>query len=331
MKLPLEDPNITVYPIFSNALSIILQNPYALEWTYNNFHQLVCNNGIALSFYDFDYRNCPYLLVQKFSKKFIFELKKDVIDFFIQALDYGHYLYFNINPKFITAYKLGYDLDVHDIFVYGYSKEKEIFYIADCFEDGKYAHKECSFDEVRKGLQHIKNEDEKYLTLNGCVELLSLVSKDICLSGFDYKRVKDTIIDYFNSKPTVCYNVQDFKWEYGKSFHFFGINCYKFIHKRIDILDEFIALADYHIICEHKKHLLETLNFLVRKEFIVDKQGSLLKRMIEITQKALIARNLVIKYHITRNDNIKKRLHLIYQDIETKEYYFLYDLITNVL
>lgn len=326
MKLSLEKSNINVYPIFSNPLSIILQNPYALEWTYNNFHQLICNNDNALSFYDFDYRNCPYLLVQKISKKFISNLKMNIIDFFIEALNQECYLYFNINPNFIEAYKLPYACNVHDIFVYGYSKEKKTFYIADSFEYGKYTYKECSFDELTNGIKYIRSSDENYINLNGCIELLSLISKDECLSKFDYKRVKDTLIDYLNSRPTVCCNVQDFRWEYGKSWHTFGISCYQYIHKRIDLLNEFIVLSDYHIIWEHKKHLKDTLNYLMEKGFVKN-ELIISKRISEIIQKSLVARNLVLKYSVQHNDEIKKKLHLIYREIETTEYYFLNELI----
>ena len=150
----------------------------------------------------------------------------------IESLDYGYYLYLNINPKYIGVYNLPHSIDVHDIFIYGYSKSERVFYIADCFENGKYAYKECSFDEIRNGIKFINLKDENYISLNGCIELFSLVTKGEKLEAFDYKRVKDTLKDYLNSKPTVCSNVQDFKWKYGETYHCFGISCYKYIHKK---------------------------------------------------------------------------------------------------
>ena len=331
MKLPVVKPNITVYPIFSNPLSIILQNPYGLEWTYNNFHQLVCNDGLALSFYDFDYHNCSYILVQKISKCLISKLNKDIIEFLIESLDYGYYLYLNINPKYIGAYNLPRSLDVHDIFIYGYSKSERVFYIADCFENGKYAYNECSFDEIRNGIKYINLKDENYISLNGCIELLSLVTSNEKLEAFDYKRVKDTLKDYLNSKPTVCSNVQDFKWEYGETYHCFGISCYKYIHKKINLLNTTISFADFHIVWEHKRHLANTLNYMINRRMIIDNKNVLYKTISDITNKALCGRNLAIKCSIKYDDAIKEKLHLIYQDIETMEYYFLLELIEQYM
>lgn len=327
MKLKLKDSPIKVYPIFSNPLSIILNNENAYKWIYNCFHQLICNCGIALSFYDFDYKNCPYLQVQNIDKKFIKTMGIDIIDFLIKSLEEGKYIYMNVNPKYINAYKLRYDWDVHDLFIYGFSKKRKQFYIADCFDYGKYAYNECSFDELEDSLNFLAQENENYIMLDGCIELLSLKSEDENLGGFDYSRVKQTLVDYIDSRPTSCWNVQDFKWKYEDSHHTFGVDCYRYIHKRIDMLDEMIALADYHIIWEHKKHWLDTVCYMNRNNFIKCKGDYFEKEFQELTNRALVARNLAIKYDVTNKMQIRNRMHNMYLEIEK----FEHDLLQNFI
>ena len=111
-------PWITTYPIFANPLSILQCVQHTYNYIHSSFIQIICckKNG-AISFYDFNYRYCPLLNVQKIGKDFVKEQSNynDAIKYFLNR---GYYLYLLINPKYIQNYHCEMD-SCHDLFVFG--------------------------------------------------------------------------------------------------------------------------------------------------------------------------------------------------------------------
>ena len=100
MTLPMEKPWFTTYPIFANPLSIIQQFAESHNWILSSFILPVCNGGEALSFFDFNYRTCPFLTVQRVSKNVIMN-RYDLIDILKMYIREGFYAYLIINPSHI--------------------------------------------------------------------------------------------------------------------------------------------------------------------------------------------------------------------------------------
>ena len=140
--LQLESPDINVYPIFANPLAIMQVHQETKEWILCNFIQL-CSNSEALNFYDFNYKFCPYLKIQRISKEYLQRMNIDVVKFIINSVAEGYYIYLLVRKKDIKAYKYESEASreqdgfVHDLLIYGYDISQELFYIADNFMDGK--------------------------------------------------------------------------------------------------------------------------------------------------------------------------------------------------
>lgn len=67
--LKVKYPHIETLPMYANILSILSGNGVGEQWILNNFIEIY-SNGYDISFYDYNYMMCPYLLVESISKKF---------------------------------------------------------------------------------------------------------------------------------------------------------------------------------------------------------------------------------------------------------------------
>lgn len=322
--LPVEKPWITTYPIFANPLSILQLYEKSHPWILNSFIQLVCNGGEALSFYDFNYRTCPFLTVQKIKKSTINNINSNIIDFFKILLQDQQYIYLIINPKHINVYNQKYD-GRHDIFIYGYSDSKSVFYIADNFLMGKYSYGECTYDELVKSILFLKNIYEGYLGFNSCIECISY-NDDENYNKYYYDvniiRLRDSLKAYLEGKVIEMWSTQEFRVaRYGEKSFEFGVNCYQFIHKTIEQISfnsqNHIPIPSFYIIYDHKKHLLRIIQYLNKHNII---NGNIyIKKLEEICNLALNCVNLAVKYSLNKNIKLLDKLHLYYSEIQSLE------------
>jgi hypothetical protein len=161
--LPTGSPMITAYPRHANFLSILQRDILKLDWFFENYIQLQINkkdieNELKLEFHiGYDtlsiIKYCPAISYTLFQRDLIHKAYDDIIDFIIDYIDKGYYLYFLVNTAHISAYTNTYKSN-HDLMVYGYDKDKKEIYAADFF-DLKYSQESISFEELRKGYKDL--------------------------------------------------------------------------------------------------------------------------------------------------------------------------------
>ncbi|KWX81154.1 hypothetical protein AMQ84_00745, partial [Paenibacillus riograndensis] len=136
--LDMYEPLIKTYPIHANITSILSTHKYFYEWLYNNHIQLFCttynSNGSQDTYLD-TYKPLtrvfnPFFETQFIKKDIIFKSKIDICEFIINSIDLGYYIFLSIDVFFISLYKKS-EHSGHDIFVFGYDKNKKIFHVAD--------------------------------------------------------------------------------------------------------------------------------------------------------------------------------------------------------
>lgn len=334
--LPLAQPWITTYPIFANPLSIIQLEKESHPWILSSFLQLVCYGNEALSFYDFNYRTCPYLTVQRICKDFLYKSHIDLISFLKLVLSRQQYVYLIVNTKCISCYNVDSSYSRHDMFIYGYNESRKVFYIADNYVNGKYSKGECKYDELIAAINTLEEKDEGYLGMNGCIEFMSY-NNDKFYNRFycdiNLTRIKDSLKAYLESKSFNMWSVQDFRaLTYGEKKFTFGIDCYSFLHKSIMKMErqEAIPFPSFYAIYNHKMHLFRVVQFLHDMKYISNGEKHL-KNLNELCEIAKININLIIKYRLSTKNFLIDKIHYAYDKMEKMEKIMIREIINDII
>lgn len=330
--LEITEPVINVYPIFANPLAIMQCHQETKEWILCNFIQ-ICSNSLALNFYDFNYKLCPYLKIQRISKEYLKKMDIDIIKFIIDSISTGYYIYMLVRRKEIKAYKFSsverrkQDTIAHDMLIYGYDLKQQIFYIADNFIDGRYSFQKCTFQELEAAINGIEREHEPRLGFKGNIELIEFYNEEP--RYFNLQRVRDSFLDYISAKPTSLWNTMEFRNVYGEFKWYFGLQCYDYMMNRVEHMNtRNIRIQDFHLMWEHKKHLGRIISFLLEKDYISDKMVTL--QIDSLEKQALCARNLVLKYSISGKECIKGNIVKIYSQMAIEEKKLMISLIKQI-
>lgn len=277
------------------------------QWILNNFIEIY-SNGYDISFYDYNYMMCPYLLVKSISKKFLKRNKLLLLETIIDNLDENKYAYLAINKSCISAYgRCNYS--PHDIMIYGYSNDKKLFYIADCFEGGKYSYKTCTHKELDMAVSSLSELDE--LWFKGNIYFISLVESNYVFSA---NRLIKSFEDYLKGQPITCWNCADLSYRSVDYENWkFGIDTYEFLKQRIDSLKDNYIRANqiFTLFWDHKKHICKIIEYLNYKQFY--------DVISENEKNAIILRNLYLKYRLKEDTQILYKMQDILNKIENCE------------
>lgn len=329
IRLKTQNPWITTYPLFANPLSILENEKYTYNYIYSSFIQTICciKDG-AVSFYDFNYRFCPFLNVQKISKEILKEQST-----YVEAIKYflskGYYLYLLVNPEYIHLY-CGQKKECHDLFVFGFDEEQQLFYIADNFT-GKYNQGICTYRELEDAIVHLPSKKEGYLGFNGCIELLSLNRDTKYIKPFfkeNIVRIKDSLSNYllgYGGWNDACPEMR--VEPYGHNKFQYGIDCYQFlINNFIEKGISNIHFPSYFLVYDHKKHMLRVLSYL--EEVGGLESNTVYKdKMKELVELSHVNVNLLLKDRIAHNRRTEDRIVENYKKMEFMER----DLISHVV
>lgn len=318
--LPFKSPILTTYPTLANPLSIFSNYEETYPWIMNNFIQLISWHKQFINYYDFFYKNCPLINYNTINKCLVKIGWDSLTKFIMDSIDNGFYVYLVVNTKYISAYGK-YRSGPHDMMIYGYCKDKEIFYIADNFLNNIYAYQTCTFKELSASVNNLTEADETHLGYNHCIELISYRKNNTAI--FDLGRVKESISDYLNSKPTEKWDTLPVIWTEGFEKHNFGISCYETIYLHLNFLRnnktfDNGALQSFHLQWEHKKMMVRRIEFLNKNKLISD-GTTYLNEYSKIADSALACRNLLIKYAMANKEGLLDNIIDRCKDIQLNE------------
>lgn len=330
--LDITTPDITSYSLYANPYAILQCHSETREWLLSNFIQL-CSNTQVLNFYDFNYKTCPLLDVQRILTEQLETMGVDWIPFIIQCLNQNRYVYLNVKRKYIDAYYAPNsslqqsDELIHDILIYGYDIAQEIFYIADNFRNGKYSFAKCSFSALKNAIINVSPQDAIKTRFKGSIELITYTGEN--LPDLSVQRIYEALDDYYNCKPTGMWNIMEIRNYNRNRTWFFGLSCYEYMTKKVTDSDfTKLSIQDFHLMWEHKKHLKRIIEYLLEKEYISD--SSHLEKINKIIKLALTARNLVLKAFMSEQPNIKERIIALYEQQKKIEKQLIFCLLTQL-
>ncbi len=305
------------YPHNAHAVSILNTEPEYSPWLLNSFIQIEGWDNENIDFEDFWILECPLLGHQRISKKLVLEKWNAYLDFMIEMIGCGYYVYLVVDTAKIEVYKsTGYP---HDMLVYGYDESG--FYVADFFDGAGYGKGRVTYDEMQEALS-LRQEYEEHWIFNYDIILLWVKKgKD---ASFSPERVKLSLEDYLLRNRTKYWYHRSQKCYVPHRYELiYGTDVYGIIYNHIDMPMKTGELLEhwrqvFHLWYEHKRWMKQRLAYMQNNSFLRN-AGRYINEYAEIERSSEILISLCIKYSLTGNRDILKRMRSRLQRMEIAE------------
>jgi hypothetical protein len=207
MKLSIAKPLFHTFAHHTAVLSILPQNREWLPWFFRSYLQVIGfeNPGgfMTMDVYTSIYTlsSCPWITLGSISREKV-KQRNALIDFIVESIDKGGYLYLGVDAYYIPAYLAYRQFQLpHPVLIYGYDLEKQICFIADFFDETGFSMAEAKFDELQQAFENLRETDPFGSTIN-----LLTVNETTNYTA-DLGGVKQVVSDYASSRLTADYKL----------------------------------------------------------------------------------------------------------------------------
>lgn len=345
MRLPVtRNPLITSWQWHATLFSILSEDDNAKKWIYSNYIQLrsfkveEIFTGDEILFADMipgtsSLKACPYLVTSLMTKSQIECYCGDIVDFIIKTLDLGGYVYGVFDEaKILSDYSVDYKFP-HELFIYGYNRDKKYFYTGDFTFKERYSHNTVSFEELRKGYDAISPDEDHmfrddYMGHRGLYVIFKNTENPVY--EVDIEFIKESIFEYLNSVNTkkkyrMLRNVHD-NTTYGISVL---DAVYDRLMEQVNMEEPDFDIRAIHVLYDHKKLMYERIKYLMERGYIAY-DAELLDNYSLVVKNMLTARNLLIKISITENMEDASRFKMYFGIAREKEASVLLEVLSRL-
>ncbi|MNW44687.1 hypothetical protein D3C74_219260 [compost metagenome] len=316
--LPMQYPAITSWQWQANTFAVLANYPQAKPWIMTHFIPLQLTLNEGSSYVDF-YRTptfefCPWLLRQHLSRQLVRNFNKDICTFLMDCIDMNNYIYLLLDQAQFLDIESFFS---HDSFIFGYDEERDIFHIADfTFAGGKYSFNEITFEQMRRAYEGIDDDGDWLYAWKGGLSLLQFNER--AAYDFNLNYVIEHLKDYLNGE-----NPADKYRELGYITNpcVWGIRVYDELILDITRIRSGQIEEDnrpFQMIYDHKILMLERIDFM-NQIGVLGESNQLKVRYQTIADDALLARNLIIKYSLTKNEDNLKKVEVLIRRIQACE------------
>lgn len=314
--LPMGNPIMDSYPSYGGGFSILdACTKEHLPWVYNTFVQVAGSNKRGqenlISYVGPDIFLCPMLDATYLNRNLALSMM-DPISLVKSFINQGYYFYAYFRVEYVAVYKES-GFRHHEMLIYGYDDEREEFYFADNYKQGKYAHGVASYAEVEKAIYVDAEFDDR-----------------VGLRGFKHKD-HDEIVSFKFDKETYITLLEDYVYQRDSRRFWqmpglvisiyenrtYGIGVYSYIREYMDFIKRTNQYMDHRGFCvlkEQKKLLKKSLEYVLGESLEV-KNPALGMKLNSIRKLIQINLNLCLKYNITFDiritDKIKDNLSVL--------------------
>lgn len=300
-KLTMNEPLINTYNIYGSVFSMIGDDPAIWPWVYNNFIQMKYVMDWKSFFFDNHYLlfdNCPWLAHSIIPRRML-KSSTSLVNFTIDCINNKSYIYLFVDKYYISKSGLfNTEHKWHELLIYGYDLDNQVFYIADNLGHGKYVKTECSFNELEKGYWAIEADVEFYHNIH-------LFDKHYEEGVYiDVEQILLTLENYLFSKRSINMFV--------KEKTIYGVDSISRMMEQLESTsysdDIQVDTRAFHLFWEHKKLMVLRLEYLKKNSnLVIDEM--LIEGYKSLENSYLLNRNLAVKFNITRNyDGIMPKL-----------------------
>lgn len=289
--LPVKYPLIDYAQPQSTQLAILESHEddfekHSQNWIYSNYIDLVYSEKLDfiefLPFFEDNFFSSPYLTTTIISREIIKRNYIDSIDFLKRSIDLEQYIYGMVNFKHI-AKSQGQNY-FHQLFIFGYDEEENVFHVGDFLFGTKYCFTTVPFEDIRSAIDDIREEEDD-LTFGGGLLLISYNSNGKKLyQGLNISHIISSLTKFMNAQNPM--DRYDSKFYYQQPlFTTYGIDIYKSIIERNLDLNKYWDKRIAYAIYSHKKLMKMRLEYLADNTLISNVLCESFNGIFELSQR----------------------------------------------
>ncbi|MCM1084028.1 MAG: hypothetical protein NC393_08400 [Clostridium sp.] len=343
-KLPVTYPTITSWQWHATLFSILSDDENAKKWIFSNYIQLRCYNiqeiftGDEMLLTDMmpgssSLKQCPYLVFSLLTKAQIESYCGNIIDFIIKTIDLNGYVYGVFDEaKILCDAEVDYKFP-HELFIYGYDRDKEIFYVGDFTFQDHYSYNTVSFSDIERGYEVITEKDDHVFKddyKGGRGLYVVMKNSDTVCYDVDLELIKTTLREYLNSMDTKNH-FRMMRNRFNDTT--FGIKVYDKtlaqIEKQVHAEEPDFDIRALHVMYDHKVLMLERIKYLMEHGYLKFNQDTIDEYETVVTNM-LTARNLLVRISITGEIEAASRFKKYFDAAKEKEVCVLFKILAEL-
>jgi hypothetical protein len=305
MKKLLEttDPIISGRYNYAVPLTIGGHHNQSLLWLYNHFIQLHFkpkDDYTTFNFVDSEFPahdGQPYVPFLKHTTVPKKSIEGPIVDYLIQQIDNGVYVYGSFNKFFIphTFYyrKLSF---IHPLLVYGYDREEQLFYIKNFNESFVYSDSTVSFEQLTDAYYGV---DEHKLEPRYQI-FRQLEFKPEEQAVLQLGKIRESL-EQFLDPPYSESSVSGVD-TYAVIAEHLGHLSSRTLSEQVERMEIFNTRKHFHVLYEHNKIMKLRMAYLIEQGHMPAED--FVPRLDKLTKNTELTRNYLLRYTINRADSM---------------------------
>lgn len=337
IKLPIVFPPPIYYALFAaDKLAIIMNNPSAMNWIYNNFIQLVFYSDNLKSIdphthylsiwpidlMKIDQRGGNLFLREHVINNNIMELNREnLVDSVKMWIDHGLYIIANIDSTKISKTRyFGRKPFCHSAFIFGYNEIG--IYQVDFLNSGQLDIINVPYEELIEAFfsPELPNifRAEKNMEVDYNITLIQL--RDNIKCDLNVEVIKFWIEEYLQARTIQTHNNFFIQFENTVS----GTKIYDCMIKMVKKMkeDNNLDYRMFHALYEHKVIMVKRVEELMNQGLISSDEVLVLE-VEELKKISDVCRMMVLKYNVLPRDDMLEELERNLIELKDKEIIFL--------
>jgi hypothetical protein len=299
-SLLLTPPPSETYQSTSFFIAILIAHPGTLNYYYNNFINLKCQNpskphGAALTYIT---NHWEYIRPYNFAQIYEYNLKNiprnKIVSFLKKCIDDNKYLLLYMIDDYYLSYSASYEKRhfIHDTYIYGYDND---YFLVQAYSNDNLHRMKVPAKEIEESLYNISTDLD--------VTFKTLYIDDSKKVELDLHTICTEFINYLNGVAP-----NDIE-----SFGIYGMNTYKAIFEFLKMvpvtMENTEYLPDYRVLrffWEHKASRTNLLQYIKDIIHIDDNIFSLSNEILKLSYNLFYQ---FLKYTINKNPNLLDKMN----------------------